>query len=54
MFRLWDIRRNGKIDRAELFFAIILMSENVADEHKLRFIFKAYDLDGDGEINQNI
>jgi len=47
MFSAWDQNHDGKIDLKELMFAFVIFSRG-SEQDKLRFIFKAYDLDQDG------
>eukprot|EP00475_Leptophrys_vorax_P039024 TRINITY_DN6977_c0_g1_i2.p1 TRINITY_DN6977_c0_g1~~TRINITY_DN6977_c0_g1_i2.p1 ORF type:complete len:278 (-),score=83.94 TRINITY_DN6977_c0_g1_i2:56-889(-) len=46
-FRTWDLNRDGKIDFSELMLNMVRIAKGSVED-KLRFVFHAHDLDGDG------
>ena len=52
MFRTFDTDHNGYIDFVEFLLAINITSSGTPEE-KLKWVFKLYDVDGNGTISQN-
>jgi len=52
VFRTFDTDHNGYIDFVEFLLAINITSSGTPEE-KLKWVFKLYDVDGNGTISQN-